>query len=113
MSAVSTPLATTAPTTAPTSSPASPADGMEHGVYYAHYLRDSATKPAPTYYRALLEGAKRKVIIWDPYFNQNAFESIDNEAAAYYLGLLITDGCVLEPNIEITFLFIYIKYITF
>ena len=36
----------------------------------------------------------------NPYFNQNAFENIDNEAAAYYLGLLITDGCVLEPNIE-------------
>ena len=70
MSAVSTPLVTTAPTTASTSSPASPADGMEHGVYYAHYLRDSSTKPAPTYYKALLEGATRKVIIWDSYFHQ-------------------------------------------
>lgn len=74
MSAVSTPIVTTAPTTAPTTSPASPSDGMEHGVYYAHYLRDSATKPAPTYYKALLEGATRKVIIWDPYFNQNDTE---------------------------------------
>lgn len=36
----------------------------------------------------------------NPHFNQNFFEKIDNEAAAYYLGFMITDGCVLEPDIS-------------
>ena len=34
----------------------------------------------------------------NPYFKKDAFHNIDNEASAYYLGLLITDGCILEPD---------------
>lgn len=36
----------------------------------------------------------------NPFFNENAFENIDNEAAAYFLGLLITDGNVQEPDLK-------------
>lgn len=36
----------------------------------------------------------------NPYFNQNAFEEINSEEAAYFLGLLITDGCIFEPDLE-------------
>lgn len=36
----------------------------------------------------------------NPYFKENFFEEISTEAMAYYLGLLITDRCVLEPNLS-------------
>lgn len=36
----------------------------------------------------------------NPYFKKDAFKNIDNEAAAYYLGLFITDGCILEPDLN-------------
>lgn len=35
----------------------------------------------------------------NPFFKENFFKVISSEAAAYYLGLLITDGCVLEPDL--------------
>lgn len=35
----------------------------------------------------------------NPYFKSDFFKEINTEAAAYYLGLLITDGCILEPDI--------------
>lgn len=35
----------------------------------------------------------------NPYFKENFFEEISTEAKAYYLGLLITDGCILEPDV--------------
>lgn len=34
----------------------------------------------------------------NPFFKEDFFETIDTEAKAYFLGLLITDGCVLEPD---------------
>lgn len=34
----------------------------------------------------------------NPFFNENYFEVIDTEAKAYFLGFLIADGCVIEPN---------------
>lgn len=36
----------------------------------------------------------------NPYFKENFFEEISTEAKAYYLGLLITDGCILEPDVS-------------
>lgn len=46
-----------------------PSDNMEHGINYAIYLKDSDTKPAPSYYGQLLSKATKKVIIWDAYFH--------------------------------------------
>ena len=36
----------------------------------------------------------------NPYFNKNMFKSINSEASAYFLGLMITDGCILEPDLK-------------
>lgn len=36
----------------------------------------------------------------NPYFKQEAFKNITDEPSAYYLGLLITDGCILEPDLS-------------
>lgn len=63
-------------------------DGMEHGVYYAHYLRDSLGKPAPTMYYDLIAGANSKVVIWDPYFHPadaEVFARLTKEVDVYVL----------------------------
>lgn len=36
----------------------------------------------------------------NPYFIKNYFKNIDTEAKAYFLGFLITDGCVSDPDIK-------------
>lgn len=36
----------------------------------------------------------------NPYFIKDYFRTIDTEAKAYFLGFLITDGCVSEPDIK-------------
>ncbi len=44
-------------------------DNMMHGANYAFFLRDDASKPAPTYYGDLIASATKWVYIWDPYFH--------------------------------------------
>ena len=37
---------------------------------------------------------------YNPNFNERYFEEIDTEDKAYFLGFLITDGCISEPDIK-------------
>ena len=63
-------------------------DNMVHGTQYAHYLRDSLSKPAPNYYGHLVSFATRKITIWDPYFHDvdtSIFESITHTVDVYVL----------------------------
>lgn len=39
-----------------------------------------------------------KVELFSPELNQNYFDNIDTEEKAYFLGLIITDGCIYKKN---------------
>lgn len=70
------------------SAPGTSPDGMEHGLFYAHYLRDSLGKTAPTMYFGLISMANSKVIIWDPYFrpeDAEIFARLTKEVDVYVL----------------------------
>lgn len=43
---------------------------------------------------------KTRMETMNPFLKEDYFENIDTEAKAYFLGFLITDGCVLEPDIQ-------------
>lgn len=56
---------------------------------YSPYIVRKALKEIPKYTRSK---------IFSPDLREDYFESIDSEEKAYFLGLIITDGCICKPT---------------
>lgn len=70
-------------------------------IYWIH----KTTKISCYHIRKILMNAnvemKTKAQRQNPSFNENFFENIDTEAKAYWLGWLITDGCISRGGISL------------
>lgn len=84
-------------------------DRMEHGVNYALFDHSDYGNVDPGFYRQLLETARQRVYIWDPYCNDDASQYDIFSHIMIPIDLLVLTNCSSDKDDKIVRAFNYIK----